>query len=263
MIITDFLAARLETAEALDAAACAEASSRFGNDDSAVKAVGGGVLTYCGPASPLTHALSVGMHRPVSESDIEEIQEFFRSKGAPVVIDVCPHADPSLRERLFARGFRISEMNNVLVRAVRREEAIPAPEGVGIHTAGDPDEYASIVMRAFFGREHVTDEELRLGRTLFHMTSATPLLAFVDGRPAGGCGLSIRNGVASFYGDGVLADFRQKGVHAGLIAARLRIAAEAGCDLATAGTVPGSISQRNYARLGFEVAYTKLTMVLP
>jgi GNAT superfamily N-acetyltransferase len=202
------------------------------------------------------------MHGPVSEGDIDEIDEFFRSRGAPVVIDVCPHADPSLRELLFARGFRISEMNDVLVRAIGRDEVIPAPEGVAIRTARDPEEYASVVMRAFFGREHVTDEELRLGRTLFHMTSAAPLLAYVDGRPAGGCGISVRNGVASFYGDGVLADFRQKGVHAALIAARVRMASEAGCDLATADTVPGSISQRNYARLGFEVAYTKLTMVL-
>jgi hypothetical protein len=31
--------------------------------------------------------------------------------------------------------------------------------------------------------------------------------------------------------------------------------------MATAGTQPGSGSQRNYQRLGFEVAYTKMTFV--
>jgi hypothetical protein len=46
-----------------------------------------------------------------------------------------------------------------------------------------------------------------------------------------------------------------------MILHRLREAVEAGCEYATAGTQPGSISQRNYQRLGFEVAYSKITMV--
>ena len=33
-----------------------------------------------------------------------------------------------------------------------------------------------------------------------------------------------------------------------------------GCDLATASTLPGSGSQRNYERLGFEVVYTRVTL---
>ena len=38
-------------------------------------------------------------------------------------------------------------------------------------------------------------------------------------------------------------------------------AAARGCDLATASTLPGSGSQRNYERTGFQVGYTKVTMV--
>jgi GNAT superfamily N-acetyltransferase len=262
MIISDSLAARLESAEALDAAACAEASYLLENRESQIKAAGGGVLTYCGSASPLTHALGIGMHGPVSSDDFDEIEEFFRSRDAAVAIDVCPHADRSLLEMLVARGYRISELNNVLVRALRPDEVFAVSESIEVRAAADAEQYASVVMRGFFGRGHVTEDELRLGRTLFRMTCATPLLGFVDGRPVGGCGISVRNGVASFYGDGVLSHFRRRGVHAALIAARLRMAVEAGCDLATAGTVPGSASQRNYGRLGFEVAYTKLTMVL-
>ena len=34
-----------------------------------------------------------------------------------------------------------------------------------------------------------------------------------------------------------------------------------GCDLATAATLPGSVSQRNYERHGFRVAYTRATLV--
>jgi len=48
-----------------------------------------------------------------------------------------------------------------------------------------------------------------------------------------------------------------------LIAARLNEAIAQGCDLATASTLPGGVSQRNYERAGFEVVYTKLTLVAP
>ena len=46
-----------------------------------------------------------------------------------------------------------------------------------------------------------------------------------------------------------------------LIAARLNEALARGCDLATASTLPGSGSQRNYERMDFQVVYTKVTMV--
>ncbi len=46
-----------------------------------------------------------------------------------------------------------------------------------------------------------------------------------------------------------------------LIAARLIEALARGCDLATASTASGSASQRNYERMGFTVAYTKVTLV--
>ena len=48
--------------------------------------------------------------------------------------------------------------------------------------------------------------------------------------------------------------------HRELIAARVNEALAQGCDLATASTLPGSGSQRNYERMGFEVVYTRVTL---
>jgi hypothetical protein len=67
--------------------------------------------------------------------------------------------------------------------------------------------------------------------------------------------------LATLFADSTIAEFRRAGLHRELIAARLNDAAAQGCDLATSSTLPGSGSQRNYERLGFQVAYTKLTMV--
>ena len=197
----------------------------------------------------------------MTEAELDEIETFFRSRGAPVVVDVCPHADPSLRELLSARGYRISEMNNVLVRTLRPGESWP--HDFRVERAADQDLYAQTVGTGFFGREAITAEEYKIGQILFHMKSGTPLLAWDGGEPAGACGFSARNCVAGFFGDATLTAHRGRGVHAAMIAARLWLAIEAGCDLATAGTQPGSISQRNYQRMGFEVAYTRVTMISP
>jgi hypothetical protein len=262
MIVTDALARRLEAAEAIDAAGCAEAACKVDSDcDPVVRGIAGGVIVFCGAASPLTHALGVGMHGSVTEEEIAEIELFFFSRGAGVALDVCPHADATLREVLVSRGYRLAEMNNVLVRALGPGEHWPVD--LQIEPAADSTEYAQTVTCGFFGRDLVTDDEIRLGKTLFHMPNATPLIARSAGQATGACGLSVRNGVASFYGDATLNSSRNRGVHSAMIAFRLNSAVTAGCDLATAGTQPGSVSQRNYQRFGFEVAYTKATMVLP
>ncbi len=73
--------------------------------------------------------------------------------------------------------------------------------------------------------------------------------------------MAVREALASFFGDGTVPEFRRCGLHASLIRARLNAALAQGCDLATASTLPGSVSQRNYERLGFQVVYTKLGLV--
>jgi hypothetical protein len=67
--------------------------------------------------------------------------------------------------------------------------------------------------------------------------------------------------LVTLFADSTIARFRRAGLHQELIAARLNEALAQGCDLATASTLPGSTSQRNYERSGFEVAYTRVTMV--
>lgn len=263
MIITDALARRLEYAEAVDAAGCVDAACVLDQACGAsAMAIAGGVLTFCGPESPLTHAIGIGMHGTVTAEEISEIEHYFQSRGATVAIDVCPHSDPSLRELLAERSYRAGEYNNVLVRALPAEGLADTPD-IPVRSAAPEDEelYARTIVCGFFSRDYMTEPEFRLGRMLYHMPCTTGLLASVSGQVAGGGGLSIRNKVASFFGDATLAAFRGRGVQRAIITERLRMASAAACDIAVAGTQPGSTSQRNYQRLGFEVAYTKTTML--
>src|SRR5262245_37234754 len=260
ILVTDELAQRLELAEAADAADCAEAACLLEPERcAAVTSVAGGCLTFCGPASPLTHALGVGMSGPVTPQELEEIEDFFTTRDAPVTIDVTPHTHPTLCEMLSERGYHLTDFSNVLVRAIRSDEEAPqcpSPARVREVLTSESELYSHTVVSGFLSRRDLNDEELILGRILFRMPRAKALLAEIDGEVAGGCGISIRSRVACCFGDATLPVFRNRGVHTAMICARIGEAIRAGCDLVTAGTQPGSVSQRNYQRLGFEVAYS-------
>ncbi len=234
------------------------------HSDAAVKSIAGGFALFLGSESPLTHALGMGMHGPVTAADLDEIESFYRERHSAIILDLCPFADPSLRELLNDRGYRLSDFANVLVRDLKLGPPMPEVQSVSTaRTAGplDMETWSETLVRGFFSRDEITEEERHLGRLLFSIPGGTPFLAEFDEEPAGAAALSMRNGVASLFCDAVLPASRGRGAHAALIRARLEMAMAGGCDLATAGTQPGSTSQLNYQRLGFEVAYTKATMV--
>ncbi len=264
--ITHHLARRLETAEAEDGVRCVKAQSLLDPEAGATfQQLLGGYLLFVSVRSPLSHALALGFDCAVTENDVEQMEAFYRDRGMGVTIDVCPYADSSLVEALTKGKYRITDFATVLVRRISAEEQIPEAVGgpaIRAMTPGEEDLYAEVVVRGFFGRDDVTSEEQNLGRVLAAMPDTLSYFAELDG-VAAGCGqMAIHNGVASCFGDSTMIPFRRRGAHSALIRARLADAAALGCDLVTAGTQPGSTSQRDYEQLGFQVAYTKVTMVL-
>lgn len=82
------------------------------------------------------------------------------------------------------------------------------------------------------------------------------VLAWVDGEPAGAGSVVIDDGVGCLSGDSTLSRFRRRGIQQAIQRHRLRMAVEAGCELAVTESVPGGASQRNMERHGFHLAYT-------
>jgi GNAT superfamily N-acetyltransferase len=62
-------------------------------------------------------------------------------------------------------------------------------------------------------------------------------------------------------GAATLPAFRRRGVQSALLHARLAQARQAGCDLAVVTTQPGSKSQENVQRAGFELLYVRAVLV--
>lgn len=237
------LARRIEGGEALNAAGCGESIE-----------IAGGYASFAGVNSPLTHAVGLGLNGPVSAADFDRMEEFYRWRGSGVNVELCPLADWSLLELLGQRGYRIVECNNVLAGAVA------GSADARVRITDDELLWSRTMLEGFFGRTEFTDLELDTGRRVFHLENTKAWIARVDGIAAAAGAMNTRGKLALLFADGTVEKYRRQGLHLALIRARLKHAAELGCDLATAATAPGSISQRNYERAGFRVVYTKLNM---
>jgi GNAT superfamily N-acetyltransferase len=255
--ITAQVALRLEGAELAAAQACARAAPRLAE----WLEVGGGVCISFGPASPLSQALHVGMRGPVTPDDIDRLESFFATRRSPVAISLCPHADPSLLAGLSGRGYRLTHFENTLLRPLCADDWFPQEPDVRIAGPDERDVFCETVTRGFSEDDSASPETLATTRDLFEADHAACFLATVDSQPSAGGMLRPWEGVGMMYGDATIAAFRGRGLQGRLIRARLRKAAESGCDMAAACTLAGSQSQRNYERAGFQVAYTKAMLV--
>lgn len=268
MKFMDFeLAQRVEMAEAAAMRACAEAALRLHpNYSIAMIEIAGGVAVYAGKDSPITQAIGVGMGRPISDSDLDRLEEFFRSRGAAVAMEICPLIEMSFYETLAKRGYLLAEVSNVLVRDLSASDLCEFKNSKSAVVTRpvnsvEADLWTLTVAQGFSEHFPVTQSILDVMQGFFHRENAACFLAFVDGEVAGGGAVAEHRGVGGLFGASTLPAFRRRGVQTSLLAARLEWAREQNCDLAVCITQPGSISQRNVERFGFRVAYTRTKMV--
>jgi len=217
-------------------------------------AVGGGFAHFRGEGHPLNQAL--GLIEPMTESDLIAVEAFL---GSPTVLELSPGADPSLWPQLAVRGYRLHQFQQLWVRDLTTPEAEPVSGRIRIAEPLEADLYNRVVCAGFMEQDDWRDLEPPF-RVSLDLQDAWGFLAFVEGQPAGGGMLGIVDGVALLSGDGVLPRFRGLGLQKALIHSRLAFARGQGCEVACAGTAPGTASQRSYERCGFRAAYPKVEM---
>jgi GNAT superfamily N-acetyltransferase len=262
------LASRVEMAEANAGRACAEACQRFHPEHTvAIEEIAGGIAVFAGVDSPITQAIGVGLHGPVSDAEVDALGNFFHSRNAPAAVELCPLVDISVYERFAARNYRLLELTDVLIldRVEAARTVRTMSPGV-IVRASAPDEaklWTQTVAEGFAEHYPVTQAMLDVMEGFYGRRDACFFLAFVDGIVAGGGGVFAGQGVGGLFGASTLPAFRRRGVHSALLETRLAWAVEKGCDLAVSFARPGSISHRNIERNGFSVAYTRTKLILP
>lgn len=226
----------------------------------AVEEIGGGYATFAGAGSPVTQAIGLGLNGTVSVEEFARLEAFYSARSEPVRVETCPLADPSLFEHFAKNGYRVMEFTNVMARPVGEGAVVANTEGIQIRRAeaGEVDLWVSTTATSFADGKMPGSEILEIMKGFALADGVEAYLATVDGRVAGGGTLTLRDGVAGFFGAGTLPEFRRRGVQTALLNARLERARESGCDIAVCLAAPGSSSQRNVVRRGFQVLYTRV-----
>jgi GNAT superfamily N-acetyltransferase len=257
------LARRLELHEAWSSTEHARVQAElYPQSGAATMPIAGGYAVFCGKRSPLSEAYGLGLNAPVTTRDLDAIQSFYRGRVKQVTVRVCPLADPTLLSSLGAHGYTISDFMNVFVRDLAAEdEELTRKPGVEIRVAS-LEEARQWFERMGAGGDWAEPDgvSFMLIRTVIK-AGARLFLAWQDGQPVAGGGLEIHEGLAALMAADTLPAYRNRGIHTDLVNARLAAAAESGCDLAVVHTDPGTISQNNVLRAGFQLVYTSARVV--
>jgi GNAT superfamily N-acetyltransferase len=246
------LARRLESAEAANGFAMATATP-----GAEAESCLGGCAVFAGQGNPLTHTLGAGMDPSCDATEgFDRMEQFYFDRGSDSLIDLCPMADAAVIEEITRRGYHVIEFNNVMARPLLVHDKFyqpPAALDIRIAGAGETALWCHTVARGFTNLDSPPEEMTSMMSSIRGFGQA--YLA-----AGGGAAMSIRNGVALLSGDATVPEGRGKGVQSALIRARLAEAAGAGVEFAVACVLPGSGSQRNYERAGFQLVYMRVNL---
>jgi GNAT superfamily N-acetyltransferase len=270
------LAARIEKAECELLRDCAGAIARGRDAPVMVRPIAGGVAVHTGEGSPLNKVAGIGFGGVPAAVELEQIEREFATAGAPVQVELSCLAESGIGSLLTRRGYRLVGFENVLGRR------LPGPDlealrqlGGGIEVApserGELPVWLDVVATGFANPDaqgvasHESFSREAMERVMKDLVSAPTLVRYLARRagvPAGGASMRAADGVCQLCGAATLPDHRRHGVQSAMLARRLDDATRAGCDVAVVTTLPGSKSQQNVQRLGFELLYTRAILVL-
>ena len=125
------LARRLERTEARANVQFVEARAEAFPDAGATwTAVAETYAMFDGVGSPVTQTFGLGVFQLITEEDMDQLEDFFKSRGAAVFHEVCPLADPSTFKLLSERGYKPIEVSNVLYRPISPDLRLAPPLGM-------------------------------------------------------------------------------------------------------------------------------------
>jgi GNAT superfamily N-acetyltransferase len=268
------LAARIDRAEAR---MCAEIAgllpARKPESAPFVMPISGGQAIYAGPSSPMNKVIGLGFEGDLDVEALGRIERAWSDRGEPVRIEMSVLTDPAIGSALSDRGYKLYGFENVLGLPVNRESTAPAIAGIDIDIVKDGEYplWIDIAVEAFTSLDGtgsvppdaVSREHLR---GVFDEMMGVPgfirYLARIDGEAVGEAAMRIDQDLAQLAGAGTLPAARGRGVQKALLQRRLADAHAAGCTLAVVTTAPGTRSQENVMRRGFELLYTRAILVL-
>jgi GNAT superfamily N-acetyltransferase len=267
------LVRRVELAEArIGESLVVSMQQRMPEFSAASEHLAGGIATFTGVDSPISQVIGAGLDGDVTEAGLDRLEDFFKRRGAPAILELSTFAAPSFVEMLNRRHYTIVEFSHVLLRKCERSEELSAPPReiairevrTGAGAAVDADEaklYTDTVAKGFAEFLAPTQGLLDVVEGFCYDPHGQCFLASVSGRPAAGGAAAVFDGIGTLGGASVLPEFRGRGVQAALIAARMIWLAKQDCEWFATVAHPGGASHRNMERFGFRLAYARTKVI--
>jgi hypothetical protein len=205
------------------------------------------------PRNPLMNAVH-GLEDPVL---LPQLLSFYAQTGQPCWIGVAPHVEPAMTDALIEHGFKPASSKAVLYGRA----AAPRPSAPDVQVtpvgAAELDAFLDTINVGFDVPPGML-AGLRRNQSFWCDVAHWRLyLARVDGVPAGAAVLALADGLGYLAAGATLSAFRNRGVHAALVAQRLADAAGAGCELVTGQADFLGASHRNQQRAGLQLAHVR------
>lgn len=193
------------------------------------------VIAYPTTWSQPTVAAGIGSTRAPAEV-VDQVLAAAAGLGRDAVAFwVHPDTRPDgLVEELLARGARLTEQLDVLARPLAGPPDLDPPTAVEVRPVLDLEamrEHDRVGVLVFGGRE-CDDEQLAAQVARADPATGLSFNAYRDGVAVGAAGLTVEDGVARLWGGAELPGARGTGVYRALLAHRLQVAADRGCELA-------------------------------
>lgn len=259
------LAARIERAERdLVAAIGANVAARVG--DVLSMPIGGGLASFSEPGSPMNKVVGLGF-ATFDEGAWLAVEAAHAAREAPIQVEIATLADAAIGKLLTARGYELVGVENVLGRPLTATPA-PARPGITIARSGSDEieAWLDVTVTGFGSPDtqgvpsHERFDRAVLERVIRDFAAAEGFVRWFarrGGEVAGTASMRMADGIAQLCGATTLPAHRGRSVQTALLEHRLADAQRSGCTLAVVTTQPGSKSQQNAQKQGFELLYSR------
>ena len=273
MFATPALAARIDRAEARMCAEFAHVAARVRPDSRVlVQPLAGGLAVYSEPGAPMNKVIGLGLGDALEEPALAAVEAEWTARGEAVRVELSTLDDGAVARTLTSRGYRLLGFENVLGRALSATDVgVPPVAGLAIHSLApdDLDLWMEVTVEGFthadegpLPTENPPHDVLEgIFRDMSGVAGFRRYLATVNAVAVAAASMRIDGSLAQLTGAATLPGFRRRGLQTALTLQRLAEARAAGCDLAVVTTAPGSKSQENAQRRGFELLYARAILV--
>lgn len=206
------------------------------------------VAVHAGPDLPLNAAWHDGSRNP-TPTEFRDFEAFCRTHGQTPTIHILSHVAPELLPLLSTHGYAV----NYVLHAYGHDLHDPPTPRLNIQQAKDPAAWAALSTLGFGpGSE-------RIMQLVSQGTDTQLYTALIEGESAATAAMSIKDGIAAFFGTSTTPEYRRQGAQTALLAHRLQRAAQQGAAFATVYVTPGTPSEQNIVRAGFQLVGMRLT----